>query len=173
MDSASLGLQAATLLAFVVGGVLLGFLNYRFVKSLSRRDFRRSSYVDMLNGILDLKSWAMHQKSLMRSVRSYGTVEDLVEQGVVSDEQDLMAKCILFYRAEKLYHLSTQGRLDDVDRQSLEREIQLWLDLEGMCRFFVGFCETMSCHSPEFMGWVREYYSSRPYASECFRDRSG
>jgi len=129
-----------------------------FQRTVLERTDERDAYVNLLDGILDLKSWAERQPFLMRAIANHESVKPLVRNGVVKDEFELMARCQFFYQAEKLYHLSNKSGVGASKRRGLNREIEMWLSLEGMREFFNEFCEKAECFTDKFLIAARKYY---------------
>ena len=125
------------------------------------RTEERSAFVNLLDGIIDLKVWAVSQNKLMEAVAKDPLVVGLVKDKVVMDENDLMQKCELFFRLEKLYHLSRRSGIDETKREGLEREIGLWLGLGDVERFFNAFVKKSKAYSGEFIDLVDRYYASQ------------
>jgi len=123
-----------------------------------RRSEERNGFVNLLDGIIELKGWAVNQPTLMEALASHEFVQSLVQGKVIGDEKELMAKCQLFFRLERLYHLSRLSGIDEQKRRGLEREIALWLSVRGMSQFFATFCKESKAYSAEFIEMVDKIY---------------
>jgi hypothetical protein len=119
---------------------------------------RRRATIEMLDGILELKTFALETPSILQSLAEDGRIQKMIKNNIAKNPAEIVTNCKLFFHLEKIYSTSHKGGFTDREIFGINTEITMWLKVPALQKFFYDFCNAQACYSPDFLKAVDNFY---------------